>query len=140
MKAKILAACTLLSLTGTWRAWADKWTDPDTGISWTYTVSDGKASLGSGEYSGDRAVPTSTTGAITIPTALGDYPVTSIGWRAFEGCSGLTSVTIPDSVTSIGGSAFYGCSGLTSVTIPDSVTSIESYVFSGCSGLTTESV
>ena len=52
------------------------------------------------------------------------------------GCSGLISVTIPDSVTSIGNSALQNCSGLTSVTIPDSVTSIGNYAFSGCSGLT----
>ena len=50
--------------------------------------------------------------------------VTSIGNYAFQGCNGLTSITIPDSVTSIGDYAFSGCSGLTSVTIPDSVTSI----------------
>ena len=43
--------------------------------------------------------------------------VTSIGYEAFEGCSGLTSVTIPDSVTSIGDGAFSDCSGLTSVTM-----------------------
>ena len=66
---------------------------------------------------------------------IGDS-VTSIGSYAFRGCSGLTSVTIPDSVTSIGSAAFYGCSGLTSVIIPDSVTSIGDYAFYGCSGLT----
>ena len=75
------------------------------------------------------------TGAYTIPDS-----VTSIGYAAFEGCSGLTSITIPDSVTSIGYSAFYGCSGLTSITIPDSVTSIGGHAFChafyGCSGLT----
>ena len=43
--------------------------------------------------------------------------VTSIGRFAFQGCSGLTSVTIGNSVTSIGDGAFYGCSGLTSVTV-----------------------
>ena len=53
----------------------------------------------------------------------------------FYGCSGLTSITIPDSVTSIGGSAFSGCSGLTSITIPDSVTSIGSGAFGGCAKL-----
>ena len=65
-----------------------------------------------------------------------DGSITSIRWRAFEGCSGLTSITIPDSITSIGESAFEDCSGLTSITIPDSVTSIGDRAFSGCSGLT----
>lgn len=69
--------------------------------------------------------------SVTIPDG-----VTSIGWSAFSGCSGLTSVTIPDSVTSIGGWAFSKCS-LTSVTIPDSVTEIGYRAFYGCSDLTT---
>ena len=57
-----------------------------------------------------------------------------------SGCSGLTSITIPNSVTSIGYAAFSGCSGLTSITIPDSVTSIGSGAFSSCNGLTSISV
>ena len=70
-----------------------------------------------------------------IKTVVIEHDVTSIGYEAFSGCSGLVSVTIPDSVTSIGDRAFYGCSGLTSVTIPDSVTSIGYEAFSGCGNL-----
>lgn len=55
---------------------------------------------------------------------------------AFNGCSGLTGITIPSSVTSIGSSAFYGCSGLTSLSFPSGITSIGSSAFLGCSGLT----
>ncbi len=60
--------------------------------------------------------------------------VRGIGYSAFYGCSGLTSVTIGDGVTSIGDWAF-GFSRLTSVTIPDSVTSIGTNAFKACSSL-----
>ena len=73
-----------------------------------------------------------------IPSSLRSVTVTggNILYGAFECCSMLTSVTIPEGVTSIGSSAFYGCSSLTSVTIPNSVTSIGDYAFRGCSTLT----
>jgi hypothetical protein len=80
------------------------------------------------------------TGTITIPASVIynsiSYSVTSIGDFAFDGCTGLTSITIPNSVTSIGHAAFQNCTGLTSVTIPNSVTSIGEYAFNFCAGLT----
>ncbi len=86
----------------------------------------------------------SASGEIIIPSTVTynsvSYSVTSIGDYAFEGCSGLTSITIPNSVTSIGDYAFMFCSGLTSVTIPNSVTSIGLYAFYGCSSLTSVTI
>ena len=55
---------------------------------------------------------------------------------AFEGCSSLKNISIPNGVTEIRDRTFQGCSSLTSVTIPNSVTEIEDRVFSGCSSLT----
>jgi hypothetical protein len=54
---------------------------------------------------------------------------------AFNGCTGITSINIPDSVTTIGGYSFYKCSGLTSVTIGTGITSIGDCTFYSCSQL-----
>ena len=89
---------------------------------------------GEEEYSGEVVIPSS----ITVEGK--EYPVTSIGQDAFRECSGLTSVTIPNSVTSIGAVAFYDCSSLTSITIPNSVTIIGNSAFRGCSGLTSVTI
>ncbi|MHC1769632.1 MAG: leucine-rich repeat protein [Verrucomicrobiia bacterium] len=77
--------------------------------------------------------PPRQTGAYAIS---GD--VKTIADSAFDGCKGLTAVTIPEGVTMIGASAFAGCTGLTSMVLPNSVTTLtNSSVFSGCENLVT---
>ena len=93
----------------------------------TYKVENGKATI--------TDCDSSISGGFTIPLRLGGYPVKSIGYRAFGNCTGLTSITIPNSVTSIWTSAFENCTGLTSITIPNSVTSIAASAFEACTGL-----
>ena len=73
---------------------------------------------------------------VNIPIEIDGKFVTSIGKEAFFNCTGLTEITIPDSVTSIEDYAFSNCTSLTEITIPDSVTSIESGTFFGCTSLT----
>ena len=79
------------------------------GITWTYSVSGGVALLGGGTSS-SPAIPTSTSGAVELPSELGGVPVTVIRPYAFSGCSAVTEFTIPNSVTNIGQYAFQNCS------------------------------
>ncbi len=69
-----------------------------------------------------------------------DGSVTGIGLSAFEGCTGLRSITIPDGVTFIDGGAFAGCTGLASVAIGNSVTSICKGAFRDCTSLTSVTI
>ena len=102
------------------------------GITWTYSVCDGEASV---YNNNNTAIPTDTSGAITVPSTLGGYPVTSIGPYAFEMCGAITKVTIPGSVRNIEGCAFMECTSLESVAIPNNVTNIGDFAFSNCAVL-----
>ena len=61
--------------------------------------------------------------------------LTSIPAYAFYGCTGLTSIIIPNGIDYIGEVAFFGCTSLTSINIPSSVTALGTNPFVGCSAL-----
>ena len=88
----------------------------------------------SNDYSGSVTIPATVTYNGTT------YSVTSIGYDAFDHCSSLTNINIPNSVTNISDGAFDGCSSLTAINIPNSVTYIEHSAFSCCSSLENISV
>ena len=76
---------------------------------YTYEVIDDEASI--------ISVNTGISTAVEVPSSLGGYPITSIGWGAFDGCTKITSLFIPASVTFISNEAFIGCTGLTGFTV-----------------------
>lgn len=86
------------------------------------------------QYSGHIVIPSKVMYNNRTLTVIG------IGSSAFHGCSGLTSITIPNSVTRIGDHAFFDCTGLTSVTIPNFMTRIGNYTFRGCISLTSVTI
>ena len=85
-----------------------------------------------GNYSGDVVIPNT----ITINGI--NYNVTYIDEHAFDGCSNLTSVVIPNSIKSIADYVFYNCSKLATVTFEDDsqLETIGDYAFYKCSVLT----
>ncbi|MCL2797256.1 MAG: leucine-rich repeat protein [Firmicutes bacterium] len=72
-----------------------------------------------------------------IPPSLKEVTVLrgTVGSRAFNGCDGLTKVTLPPTITVIGEYAFNGCSSLEEVVIPEGVTNISASAFNGCTSL-----
>lgn len=78
-------------------------------------------------------------GSLTIPETISvdgkTYTVTGIGESAFENCSELTGIVIPNTVTSIEDEAFSCCTNLTSIDLPSNITSIGDWAF-GMSAVT----
>ena len=78
---------------------------------------------------------TRPSGGLEIPAMVTNdgttYNVIIIGHEAFDGCTGLTRVVVPEGVTSIEGFAFYGCSSLDTIVLPSTLTEILSQAFSG---------
>ena len=62
--------------------------------------------------------------------------VQTIGDKAFYGCTGISKIDLPSRVTTLGGSAFYGCTALLNVNLSENLNSIGSYAFNNCTSLT----
>lgn len=69
---------------------------------------------------------------LVIPDTIEGVPVTVIDWYAFENCTKLKSVSIPDTVTHISRYAFVHCTSLETINMPDSLYAIEEYAFHDC--------
>ncbi len=73
---------------------------------------------------------------LVIPETIEGLPVTVVDWYAFENCTKLVSVTIPETVTHISRFAFVHCINLETVNMPSSLYAIEQYAFHDCPKLT----
>lgn len=74
-------------------------------------------------------------GEVIVPSTLGGAKVTRIDTLAFEKCSGVTNIVVPDTVTSIGADTFRGCSKLEKIILPNTITSIGLDCFAECHAL-----
>ena len=74
---------------------------------------------------------TGGSGDVIVPSMIDGFPVTCIGDNAFQGCTSLTSITLPNSITTIGEYAFRRCHSLISISLPDGC-SIGEGAFEGC--------
>lgn len=95
------------------------------------------------QIDGDQATVTyrdnnynSYSGDVVIPESFENdgmtYHVVAIGDNAFKGSTGLTSVTIPNTISWIGSNAFKGCMGLSSINLPVTLTALNEHAFDSC--------
>lgn len=77
----------------------------------------------------------SIAGDVIVPAEYDGLPVTEIGDFAFQNCTGILSVELPDSVTVVGNYAFYECSGLTRITLGKDTSIVGEEAFYNCSAL-----
>ena len=129
-------------------SWADDLKRGDTfevdGITYRVTdIYDKTVNVGPGGWSSsnDPAIDVETKGSLVIPANVTgpdgkEYVVNQVASYAFRNCTGLSSITLPNTIESISSYAFYGCTGLTSFKFPEKVDRISSLSFYGCSSLT----
>jgi hypothetical protein len=98
-----------------------------------YTFSGYKATVVGYSSSIDWASFTSIPDKVTYGGKT--YTITSIGSKAFNGCTNLALTSLPSGLTSIGNTAFNGCTNLALTSLPSGITFIGSYAFGGCTRL-----
>ena len=124
MKTRFLSAALAAMLIPT-VAWSA--TEIIDGIEWTYSVSNGKATL--------NRVPASVSGKLVTPTRIGNCPVVAIGPNCFASRPNLTSITVSEGVSVIGNDAFIYCTRLGKVSLPDTLVEIQKSAFQECMDL-----
>ena len=98
-------------------------------ITWSYDVSNQILRL-EGEVSGE----------VTIPSEVDGYEVTALGYNILSEKSGITSVTLPDSVEALQSSSIAYIDTLESVQLSDQLVAIQSGNFSNCPSLTSVTI
>lgn len=112
------------------------WTDPNTGIKWTYTKVNGTASIGGGKRS-SPAVPTSQSGDLIVPEKINGLAVTQMKAYAFYECTQLTSITFTSDIAVPADASwlFYDCYKITEINLEKINTSKATTLhaaFNGC--------
>lgn len=124
-------------------AFADTLTTGKCGENVTYSFDESTGVLtisGTGDMSQWPEDDSPWYGNTHIKTLIIDEGVTSIGARAFQSCSNLSNVQLPNSLISIDSEAFYNCRSLTNITIPNGVSKINHSAFESCTNLTSFNV
>ena len=95
----VMAVNVPITYTGT----ATIWTDPDTNHTWIYSTSDANASIDRNAWA---------TGDVVVPSSINGKTVNNIDYKAFYGCNGMTSLTIPSTVIHMCDYVINGCNRL----------------------------
>jgi hypothetical protein len=99
-------------------------------VPYTYTVTSNQVAI-TGCVGGVLSCPSN----VNIPAKIGGRSVVEIYDGAFQGATGVTSVTLPSGVTTIGNSSFRSMTSLENVSLPSSLTQIGNYAFNNDTSL-----
>ena len=116
----------------------DWYEDTIEGYTWQYVI-DGNNAVIIGidpKPTGPLVIPDS----VSLPGTVGGLAVVGVDNEVFSGCSGITSVTIPETFQWIGASAFLDCTSLATVDLGNATPDINFSAFSGCNSLKTFTV